>query len=83
MSNEDTNKKGKKQEIGQNLLLIEILESDLVEINIPFVVYASVGKTGDKKLKALYAKLNQHRKDMADAYTEIDGYYRKNYKDND
>ena len=69
------------KEKGQNLLLIEILEDDLVKINIPFVVYASIGKDGDKKLKSLYARLNETRKQMADVYQEIDQYYRKNYND--
>ena len=75
------NKKIENKEKGQNLLLIEILEDDLVKLQIPFVVYASIGKDGDKKLKSLYARLNQSRKDMADVYQEIDSYYRKNYND--
>ena len=65
----------------EDLFLIEVRESDIEKLNVPFVVYANVGKDGHKKLKALYAQLNQDRKNMADTYKAIDEYYKKNYND--
>lgn len=56
----------------QNILLIEVLEKDIENINIPYTLFGVVAKQSHAKARALFAKLNDQRKAMSETYKEID-----------
>ena len=53
------------------IALIEILESDVELINVPFVLYGVYKENANKKLKAAYLKMTDIRKEMAEQYNKI------------
>lgn len=63
-----------------NILLIEVKESHIENINIPFVLYGRVAQKRGVKMRSLFALLNDQRKQMADTYRRIDGMFHENYK---
>ena len=70
------------------MMLIEVSESDIEKLKIPFVIYAAVGKNIQADLKALYAELDRNRQaidearqNMADTYRKINEHYKTQYDD--
>jgi hypothetical protein len=62
----------------ENVVLIEVLETDVEKLNIPFTMYAVVSKKNAPKVKALYLELGAKKKEMAEIYRKIDTLWKAN-----
>ena len=63
------------------IALIEVEEGNLEQINIPFTLYGVYQATASVKLKALYLKNADLRKQMSDVYKQIDELQASNETD--
>ena len=63
------------------IALIEVQESDLENIKIPFTLYGIYQATASVKLKSLYLKNSDLRKQMSEVYKQIDKLQASNETD--